>query len=214
MRVRLSRRRLSCIRWLNLVLSPPITGDLLPHGVSSVVVRWAFCPGMSASWTFRYPLVCSRPRYVSTFPSPLLLAVGALLVSMASYQCGAAMAKQLFPTVGAQGATAFRLGLGCIDLVAGAATMAHRAAWCRLTRVVGLRAVNGRDEPSVQLGTAHDLAGHCGGARSLGRRNQSAEFTDIGGPVVPVSEAPPGLLMVARFQVEESGSGEKGSPNA
>jgi inner membrane transporter RhtA len=47
----------------------------------------------------------------------LLLAIGALLVSMASYQCGAAMAKQLFPSVGAQGATAFRLGLGALIML-------------------------------------------------------------------------------------------------
>jgi len=38
--------------------------------------------------------------------------MGALLIAMASYQCGAAVAKHLFPQVGAQGATAFRLGLG------------------------------------------------------------------------------------------------------
>jgi inner membrane transporter RhtA len=39
------------------------------------------------------------------------------LISMASYQCGAAIAKQLFPLVGAQGATAFRLGLGALVLL-------------------------------------------------------------------------------------------------
>lgn len=44
--------------------------------------------------------------------APLLFAVGALLIAMSSYQLGAAVAKQLFPRVGAQGATAFRLGLG------------------------------------------------------------------------------------------------------
>ncbi|GFZ86951.1 threonine/homoserine exporter RhtA [Dyella caseinilytica] len=49
--------------------------------------------------------------------APLLLAVCALLVSMASYQCGAAIAKQLFPLVGAQGATAFRLGLGALIML-------------------------------------------------------------------------------------------------
>jgi inner membrane transporter RhtA len=47
----------------------------------------------------------------------MLLAIGALLISMASYQCGAAVAKQLFPQVGAQGATAFRLGLGALILL-------------------------------------------------------------------------------------------------
>jgi inner membrane transporter RhtA len=49
--------------------------------------------------------------------APVLLAVGALLVSMLSYQCGAALAKQLFPLIGAQGATAFRLGLGALILL-------------------------------------------------------------------------------------------------
>jgi inner membrane transporter RhtA len=48
---------------------------------------------------------------------PLWLAITALLVSMASYQCGAALAERLFPLVGAQGATAFRLGLGALVLL-------------------------------------------------------------------------------------------------
>ncbi|MBE1159627.1 EamA family transporter [Dyella acidiphila] len=48
---------------------------------------------------------------------PTALAIGALLISMASYQAGAAVAKQLFPLVGAQGATAFRLGLGALILL-------------------------------------------------------------------------------------------------
>jgi inner membrane transporter RhtA len=43
-----------------------------------------------------------------------LLAVGVLLIAMASYQCGAAIAKMLFPVVGAQGATAYRLALGAV----------------------------------------------------------------------------------------------------
>ncbi|WP_132146259.1 threonine/homoserine exporter RhtA [Luteibacter rhizovicinus] len=49
--------------------------------------------------------------------APVLLAVSVLLISMVSYQCGAALAKQLFPLVGAQGATAFRLGLGALILL-------------------------------------------------------------------------------------------------
>ncbi|WP_114241014.1 threonine/homoserine exporter RhtA [Dyella sp. C9] len=49
--------------------------------------------------------------------APLLLAIAALLVAMTSYQCGAALAKRLFPLVGAQGATAFRLGLGGLIMV-------------------------------------------------------------------------------------------------
>ena len=49
--------------------------------------------------------------------TPLWLAIAVLLVAMASYQCGAAVAEQLFPRVGAQGATAFRLGLGALVLL-------------------------------------------------------------------------------------------------
>jgi len=47
----------------------------------------------------------------------VLFAVGMLLLSMASYQLGAALAKQLFPMIGAQGATACRLGLGALILL-------------------------------------------------------------------------------------------------
>ncbi|HEU4662964.1 MAG TPA: EamA family transporter [Dokdonella sp.] len=50
--------------------------------------------------------------------SRVLLAVGALLIGMLSYQCGAAMAKHLFPAVGAEGATAYRLGLAALILLA------------------------------------------------------------------------------------------------
>jgi inner membrane transporter RhtA len=57
------------------------------------------------------------PSSRATSLAPLLLAVGVLLVAMASYQCGAAIAKHLFPTVGAQGATAYRLGLGALVLL-------------------------------------------------------------------------------------------------
>jgi len=49
--------------------------------------------------------------------APMLVAVGALLVAMVSYQCGASLAKYLFPAVGAQGATAYRLGLSAIILL-------------------------------------------------------------------------------------------------
>lgn len=45
-----------------------------------------------------------------------LLPVGSLLIGMLSFQFGAAIAKQLFPLVGAQGATAMRLGLGALIL--------------------------------------------------------------------------------------------------
>ncbi|GAA0708514.1 EamA family transporter [Dokdonella soli] len=49
--------------------------------------------------------------------APLLLAIGALLIAMVSYQCGASLAKDLFPAVGAEGATAYRLGLSALILV-------------------------------------------------------------------------------------------------
>ena len=45
-----------------------------------------------------------------------LLPVGSLLLSILSFQCGAALSKQLFPLVGAQGATALRLGLSALIL--------------------------------------------------------------------------------------------------
>lgn len=45
-----------------------------------------------------------------------LLPLGTLLIAMLSFQCGAALAKQLFPLVGAQGTTAMRLGLGALIL--------------------------------------------------------------------------------------------------
>ena len=56
----------------------------------------------------------------------VLLAIGALLVGMLSYQCGAAMARHLFPVVGAEGATACRLGLAAVIL------LAWRQPWRRL----------------------------------------------------------------------------------
>jgi len=62
---------------------------------------------------------------------PVAVAIGVLLISMASYQCGASLAKHLFPQVGAQGATAYRLGLSALMLL----------LWRRPWR----RAVKGRD---------------------------------------------------------------------
>ena len=58
--------------------------------------------------------------------APLVLAVGVLLISMVSYQCGASLAKHLFPQVGAQGATAYRLGLSALML------LLWRRPWRRL----------------------------------------------------------------------------------
>lgn len=68
---------------------------------------------------------------------PILLAVGALLISMSSYQCGAAVAKQLFPSVGAQGATAYRLGLGALIM------LLVRRPWRSLRRDANWRALWG-----------------------------------------------------------------------
>lgn len=48
----------------------------------------------------------------------VLLAIGALLIGLLSYQCGAALAKHLFPPVGAEGAAAYRLGLAALILLA------------------------------------------------------------------------------------------------
>jgi inner membrane transporter RhtA len=70
-------------------------------------------------------------------PTPLWLAIAALLVSMASYQCGAAIAERLFPHVGAQGATAFRLGLGALIL------LLLRRPWRRWRRNADWRALWG-----------------------------------------------------------------------
>lgn len=49
--------------------------------------------------------------------APIVLAIGMLLISMVSYQCGASLAKHLFPQVGALGATAYRLGFSALILL-------------------------------------------------------------------------------------------------
>ena len=66
-------------------------------------------------------------RTMSSRPAAPLLPVGSLLLGMLSFQCGAALAKQLFPLMGAQGATAVRLGLGALIL------WLLRQPWRRLT---------------------------------------------------------------------------------
>lgn len=65
-------------------------------------------------------------RTMSSRSSSALLPVGSLLLGMLSFQFGAALAKQLFPVMGAQGATAMRLGLGALIL------WALRRPWRRL----------------------------------------------------------------------------------
>jgi inner membrane transporter RhtA len=57
--------------------------------------------------------MASRPSV-----APLALAIGVLLIGMVSYQFGASLAKHLFPQVGAQGATAYRLGISALLLLA------------------------------------------------------------------------------------------------
>lgn len=66
-----------------------------------------------------------------------LLAIGALLIGMLSYQCGAALAKHLFPAVGAEGATAYRLGLAALIL------LAWRRPWRRARERRDLRSLWG-----------------------------------------------------------------------
>jgi inner membrane transporter RhtA len=51
-------------------------------------------------------------------PHSIALPIAVLIVAMFSFQIGAVLAKQLFPVVGASGATALRLGLGCLMLLA------------------------------------------------------------------------------------------------
>lgn len=65
-----------------------------------------------------YPRQLSDMPRVDTHPlRSIAVAISVLLVAMASYQCGAAIAKHLFPAVGAEGATAYRLGLGALILL-------------------------------------------------------------------------------------------------
>ncbi|CAK9884529.1 MAG: Threonine/homoserine exporter RhtA [Candidatus Erwinia impunctatus] len=56
------------------------------------------------------------PYSAKTFP--VWLPVVILLIAMTSIQCGAALAKTLFPAVGATGITALRLGFGTLILCA------------------------------------------------------------------------------------------------
>ncbi len=59
-------------------------------------------------------IVTTRP----TFNNPsLALSISGLLVAMISIYCGAALAKQMFPLVGASGTTALRLAIGALILL-------------------------------------------------------------------------------------------------
>lgn len=70
--------------------------------------------------------LCDGPMSPRSTIGPVALAIGVLLISMVSYQCGASLAKHLFPSVGAQGATAYRLGLSALIL------LLWRRPWRRL----------------------------------------------------------------------------------
>ncbi len=60
-------------------------------------------------------IVTPRPSFK---PGSAVLPIAALVVAMFSFQLGAAIAKQMFPLVGAAGATALRLGLASPLLLA------------------------------------------------------------------------------------------------
>lgn len=55
---------------------------------------------------------------LSALRGPTLLPVLLIVIAMLSIQCGAALAKNLFPVIGAPGVTALRLGLGALILCA------------------------------------------------------------------------------------------------
>ncbi|MBN8924727.1 MAG: threonine/homoserine exporter RhtA [Rhodanobacter sp.] len=97
--------------------------------------RDGFCAHAQASW--RTAPVWFLPVPASTSRASVLFAVATLLIAMSSYQLGAALAKQLFPAVGAQGATACRLGLGALIL------LLVRRPWRRWQRGRDLRALWG-----------------------------------------------------------------------
>jgi inner membrane transporter RhtA len=76
-----------------------------------------------------------------TLPSPfkpnsVVLPVAALIVAMFSFQIGAVVAKQLFPVVGATGATALRLGLSSVILLAGWRPWRIRLSWGEARSIV------------------------------------------------------------------------------
>ena len=90
--------------------------SLLPSAVSNSGVHDGFHSDLLASWTDYFPAAAAFMSSRSNV-AQIALAIGALLISMVSYQCGASLAKHLFPQVGAQGATAYRLGLSALILL-------------------------------------------------------------------------------------------------
>jgi inner membrane transporter RhtA len=77
----------------------------------------------------------------STFkaPSPLL-SIAVLLVAMVSIQLGAALAKKMFPLVGASGTTALRLVIGALILLVVWRPWRARPSW-REARMIGVYGV-------------------------------------------------------------------------
>lgn len=92
---------------------------VLTAGVSSSDDKAACAVGFIQGCRHHRPTVSLlvAPMSSRSALAPILLAVGVLLISMVSYQCGASLAKHLFPQVGAQGATAYRLGLSALMLL-------------------------------------------------------------------------------------------------
>jgi inner membrane transporter RhtA len=81
------------------------------------------------------------PWIIVTLPSPfkpnsVVLPVAVLIVAMFSFQIGAVVAKQLFPVVGATGATALRLGLSSVILLVGWRPWRIRLSWGEARSIV------------------------------------------------------------------------------
>jgi inner membrane transporter RhtA len=91
-----------------------ITGARNVPGFHSGVPMLMVCSCYSAT-PFNPGIIVTTPP---TFKTPsLLLSIAVLLVAMVSIQLGAALAKKLFPLVGASGTTALRLGIGALILL-------------------------------------------------------------------------------------------------
>lgn len=94
-------------------------------------------PRPSPSWHHVRTVPVAAASMPSRSNAQIALAVGVLLIAMVSYQCGASLAKHLFPQVGAQGATAYRLGLSALFL------LLWRRPWRRMDRQGDWRALWG-----------------------------------------------------------------------